>query len=76
VGENDRKLLKEIRRNPGPGREMIRTIPQDALTTWAQKLEDLKSEVAAILEEEREEKQVLYIRSLNASPFPNVYLIS
>jgi ATP-dependent RNA helicase DDX27 len=74
VGENDRKLLKEIRRNPGPGREMIRTLPVDALTTWAKKLEGLKSEVAAILEEEREEKQVLYIRPLDVSPFFDVYL--
>ncbi|KII94365.1 hypothetical protein PLICRDRAFT_133018 [Plicaturopsis crispa FD-325 SS-3] len=59
VGEADRKMLKAAIKH-GSGQDQIRhrVVPAEALSKWVDKLEELKSEVSAILVEEKEEKQL------------------
>jgi ATP-dependent RNA helicase DDX27 len=59
VGEADRKMLKAaIKHSAGEDKVRHRVVPAEAVTKWTEKLEDLKGEIAEILEEEKEEKQV------------------
>ncbi|KIJ68429.1 hypothetical protein HYDPIDRAFT_106624 [Hydnomerulius pinastri MD-312] len=59
VGEGDRKMLKAaIKHSTGEDNIRHRVIPTDVLGKWAKKVEGLKEEVAAILQEEKEEKQI------------------
>jgi ATP-dependent RNA helicase DDX27 len=59
VGEADRKMLKAaIKHASSQDQVRHRQIPQEAVQKWSQKLDELKGEVAAVLQEEKEEKQV------------------
>ncbi|KAG5221887.1 nucleolar DEAD-box protein required for synthesis of 60S ribosomal [Salix suchowensis] len=60
VGEADRKMLKAaIKRGAGEDHVRHRIVPSEAITKWTMKLDSLKSEIAEIMKEEREEKQRL-----------------
>lgn len=59
VGEADRKMLKAaIKHASGEDQVRHRQVPQEAVQKWAQKLDELKDEISAVLQEEKEEKQV------------------
>lgn len=59
VGESDRKMLKAvIKHSNGEDNIRHRVVPTDVFTRWAQKVANLKPEIASILREEKEEKQV------------------
>lgn len=59
VGEADRKMLKAaIKRGAGEDQVRHRIVPSEAIAKWTTKLDSLKSEIAEIMKEEREEKQV------------------
>lgn len=59
VGEGDRKMLKAVvKHSNGEDNIKHRIISADVLTRWAKKVENLKPEIASILQEEKEEKQV------------------
>ena len=59
VGEGDRKILKAaIKRAAGEDQVKHRTIPSEIVAKWSKKLEYLKDEIADVLREEKEEKQV------------------
>lgn len=59
VGEGDRKMLKAVvKHSSGEDNIRHRIIPADVLTRWAKKVGSLKSEIASILQEEKEEKHV------------------
>ncbi|KAF8642276.1 hypothetical protein AX16_009549 [Volvariella volvacea WC 439] len=59
VGEADRKMLKSaVRHSSSDDQIRHRIVPADAIAKWAEKLETLKSEIADILKEEKQEKQL------------------
>lgn len=59
VGEADRKMLKAaIKHSTGEDKVRHRVIAADTVQRWVEKLDDLKAEIAEILKEEKEEKQV------------------
>lgn len=58
VGEGDRKMLKTVIKHSVGDNIRHRIIPTDVLTRWVKKMVNLKPEVASILQEEKEEKQV------------------
>ncbi|KAI0814942.1 P-loop containing nucleoside triphosphate hydrolase protein [Irpex lacteus] len=59
VGEADRKMLKAaIKHASGEDQVRHRQVPQEAVQKWAQKLDELKDEISAVLQEEKEEKQL------------------
>jgi ATP-dependent RNA helicase DDX27 len=59
VGEADRKVLKAaIKRAAGEDQVRHRTIPSEIVAKWSRKLESLKDEIAGVMREEKEEKQV------------------
>jgi len=59
VGEADRKVLKAaIKRAAGEDQVMHRTIASEIVAKWSKKLESLKNEIAEVLREEKEEKQL------------------
>jgi hypothetical protein len=59
VGEADRKMLKAaIKHSSGEDKIRHRIIPAEVVQTWFEKLENLNSEIADILTEEKEERQV------------------
>ena len=65
VGEADRKVLKAaIKRAAGEDQVRHRTVPWEIVARWAKKLESLKSEIAGVLNEEKEEKQVRKHRTI------------
>ena len=51
-------LKAVIKHSVGEDTVRHRTIPADVISKWAQKLEGIKEEIAIILKEEKEEKQV------------------
>lgn len=53
-------LKAAIKHSAGNEQVKHRVISADAVSRWSRKLEELKNEVAAILHEEKEEKQVNY----------------
>ncbi|KAJ7103512.1 DEAD-domain-containing protein [Mycena belliarum] len=58
VGEADRKMLKAaIKHGADADQVRHRIVPSEAVTKWAEKLEDFKEEISEILREEKEEKQ-------------------
>jgi ATP-dependent RNA helicase DDX27 len=59
IGEADRKMLKAaIKHASGQDQVRHRTVAPEVVAKWSKKLESLKHEVAAVLEEEKTEKQV------------------
>lgn len=59
VGEADRKMLKAaIKHSSGEDKVRHRVIAADTVQKWVEKLDDLKGEIAEILKEEKEEKQL------------------
>ena len=68
VGEADRKMLKAaIKHSSDEGQVRHRQVPGEVVAKWSKRLDDLKNEVAEILQEEREEKQVgLFQSSLHS----------
>ena len=59
VGEGDRKMLKAaIKYGAGADQVRHRVIIPEVISKWSTKLEEIKVEVAEILREEKEEKQV------------------
>ena len=59
MGEADRKVLKAaIKRAAGEDQVRHRTIPSELVAKWSRKLESLKDEIAGVMREEKEEKQV------------------
>jgi ATP-dependent RNA helicase DDX27 len=59
VGEADRKVLKAaIKRATGEDQVRHRTLSPEIVAKWAKRLESLKDEIAAVLREEKEEKEV------------------
>lgn len=59
VGEADRKMLKAaIKHSSGEDQVRHRIVPAESVQTWVERLNDLKGEIAEILKEEKEEKQV------------------
>ncbi|KIK83138.1 hypothetical protein PAXRUDRAFT_35494 [Paxillus rubicundulus Ve08.2h10] len=59
VGEGDRKMLKAaIKNSVGEDDVRHRVIPADVLARWAKKVNEVKADIAAILQEEKEEKQI------------------
>ncbi|EIN13726.1 DEAD-domain-containing protein [Punctularia strigosozonata HHB-11173 SS5] len=59
VGEADRKMLKAaIKHGAGDDQVRHRIVPSEAISKWSEKLELLKKEIAEVLEEEKEEKQM------------------
>ena len=64
MGEADRKILKAaIKRAAGEDQVKHRTIPAEIVAKWSKKLESLKDDVAEVLREEKEEKQVRMTQS-------------
>ncbi|KAH8102649.1 DEAD-domain-containing protein [Cristinia sonorae] len=59
VGEADRKMLKAAIKHAS-GEDMVRhrQVPAETVAKWSQKLEGLKSEISAVMDEEKEEKQL------------------
>ncbi|KAI0335286.1 DEAD-domain-containing protein [Cubamyces sp. BRFM 1775] len=59
VGEADRKMLKAaIKHSTSEDQVRHRQVPPEVVTKWSQKLEGLKGEIAEILQEEKEERQL------------------
>ena len=59
VGEADRKMLKAaIKHASGEDQVRHRHVPPEAVQKWSKKLDELKDEIAGVLQEEKEEKQV------------------
>ncbi|KAF5374766.1 hypothetical protein D9758_000276 [Tetrapyrgos nigripes] len=59
VGEADRKMLKAAIKHASSGDQVRhRIVPAEAVNKWVVKLEELKPEIAAVLQEEKEEKQI------------------
>ena len=59
VGEADRRILKAaIKHSAGEDQVRHRVIPSDTIAKFTEKLESLKGEIAEIMKEEKEEKQV------------------
>ncbi|KAJ8522525.1 hypothetical protein ONZ45_g897 [Pleurotus djamor] len=59
VGEADRKMLKAaIKHSAGADQIRHRIVPPEIIAHWADKLEAMKKEVAEIMHEEQEEKQL------------------
>ncbi|KAI0078894.1 DEAD-domain-containing protein [Panus rudis PR-1116 ss-1] len=59
VGEADRKMLKAaIKHATSEDQVRHRQIPAEVVAKWSQKLEELKDEISAVLQEEKEEKQL------------------
>jgi len=59
VGEADRKILKAaIKHSSGEDKIRHRIIPPEVVQTWFEKIESLNCEIAEILTEEKEERQV------------------
>ncbi|KAG1769255.1 DEAD-domain-containing protein [Suillus occidentalis] len=59
VGEGDRKMLKAaIKHSAGEDNVRHRLVPVDVLPKWVKRVEALRDEVATILQEEKEEKQI------------------
>ncbi|KAF8898718.1 P-loop containing nucleoside triphosphate hydrolase protein [Infundibulicybe gibba] len=59
VGEADRKMLKAtIKHGAGEDRVRHRVVPAEVVSKWAQKLETMKHEISAVLEDEKEEKHL------------------
>ncbi|KAF8908956.1 P-loop containing nucleoside triphosphate hydrolase protein [Gymnopilus junonius] len=59
VGETDRKMLKAaIKHSSGEDQVRHRIVPAESVQTWVEKLDILKGEIAEILKEEKEEKQI------------------
>ena len=59
VGEADRKILKAaIKHSSGEDKIRHRIIPAEVVQTWFEKVESLNCEIADILTEEKEERQV------------------
>jgi ATP-dependent RNA helicase DDX27 len=66
VGEADRKVLKAaIKRASGEDQVRHRTIPSEIVAKWSKKLEYLKNEIAGVMGDEKEEKQVRMGQSVN-----------
>jgi len=59
VGEADRKMLKAAIKHAGAEDQVRhRTVPPNAVSKWVKALQNLKSEIAAVLQDEKEEKEV------------------
>ncbi|TFY80122.1 hypothetical protein EWM64_g3896 [Hericium alpestre] len=59
VGEADRKMLKAaIKHAAAEDQVRHRTVGQDVVARWATKLESLKDDIAGVLQDEKEEKQL------------------
>jgi len=59
VGEADRRVLKAaIKHSAGEDQVRHRVVPPDTVAKFTEKLESLKGEIAEIMKEEKEEKQV------------------
>ncbi|KAH7930992.1 DEAD-domain-containing protein [Leucogyrophana mollusca] len=59
VGEGDRKMLKAaIKHSTGEDNIRHRVVPADVLPKWVKRVEELKEDIAIILQEEKEEKQI------------------
>ncbi|KAG2366552.1 P-loop containing nucleoside triphosphate hydrolase protein [Suillus spraguei] len=59
VGEGDRKMLKAaIKHSAGEDNVRHRLVPADIFPKWVKRVEALRDEVATILQEEKEEKQI------------------
>ncbi|KAF9270251.1 DEAD-domain-containing protein [Marasmius fiardii PR-910] len=59
VGEADRKMLKAaIKHGAGEDKVRHRIVPAEAVAKWVDRLDELKDEIAEILKEEKEEKQL------------------
>lgn len=56
VGEADRKMLKAVVKQSPEDQIRHRIIPTGAVSEMAERLEDMKDEIAEVLKEEREEK--------------------
>lgn len=59
-------LKAAIKHATAEDRVRHRQVPAEAVTKWSQKLEDLKDEISAILQEEKEEKQVRRFEPLDS----------
>jgi len=68
VGEADRKMLKAAVKH-GASADQIRhrIVPVETINKWSEKLEHMKDEISAIMQEEKEEKQVRFL--FNADVF-------
>ncbi|KAF8445958.1 DEAD-domain-containing protein [Boletus edulis BED1] len=59
VGEGDRKMLKAvIKHSDGDDNIRHRIVPTDVVSRWIKEVENLRPEIASILQEEKEEKQI------------------
>jgi ATP-dependent RNA helicase DDX27 len=59
VGEADRRTLKAaIKHSSGEDKIRHRIVAAEVVQTWFEKIESLNSEIADILTEEKEERQV------------------
>ena len=70
VGEADRKMLKAvIKHSAGEDRVRHRVVPPDTVAKFTEKLESLKGEIAEVMKEEKEEKQVCGSDASPAVPY-------
>ncbi|KAI0348024.1 DEAD-domain-containing protein [Trametopsis cervina] len=59
VGEADRKMLRAaIKYASGDDQVRHRQVPTEAVSKWSQRLEEMKDEISAVLQEEKEEKHI------------------
>ena len=59
VGETDRKMLKAaIKRSAGEDKVRHRVVPPETVEGWAEAIKDLEDEVKAVLQEEKEAKEL------------------
>jgi hypothetical protein len=71
VGEADRRMLKAaIKHGANADQIRHRILPAEAVAQWAERLENIRHEVSAVLNEEKEERQVIVLPLLlcNKSP--------
>lgn len=59
VGETDRRMLKAaIKHSAGEDKVRHRVVPAEAVENWAEVIKDIEVEVKAVLQEEREAKEL------------------
>ncbi|KAI0068359.1 DEAD-domain-containing protein [Artomyces pyxidatus] len=59
VGESDRKILKAaIKHAAGEDQVRHRTVPPETVARWAKKIDSLKHEIAGVMQDEKEEKEL------------------
>ena len=71
VAEKDRAFLKQVLKHAAQDSVQTRTVPQQSVTYWTERIGELEGEITAIIQEEYEDKQ-LRIAEMEASKASNL----